>query len=137
MKQIKAVISLFILALYIIAISVIILCHAKGIKDLEETIKSFILVISIISIALAVERLPEEHESVFAKFYGTDRWDNNLWRARSEEVLVCIEYDDGSRSVTTSFTLDGKWHIARRRVLHDFKVIAWMPLPKPMKEEEK
>lgn len=83
------------------------------------------------------ERLPEEHESVFAKFYGTDRWDNNLWRARSEEVLVCIEYDDGSRSVTTSFTLDGKWHIKRRRVLHDFKVIAWMPLPKPMKEEEK
>lgn len=83
------------------------------------------------------ERLPEEHESVFAKFYGTDRWNNNLWRARSEEVLVCIEYDDGSRSVTTSFTLDGKWHIERRRVLHDFKVIAWMPLPKPMKEEEK
>ena len=83
------------------------------------------------------ERLPEEHESIFAKFYGTDRWDNNLWRARSEEVLVCIEYDDGSRSVTTSFTLDGKWRIERRRVLHDFKVIAWMPLPKPMKEEKK
>lgn len=83
------------------------------------------------------ERLPEEHESVFAKFYGTDRWDNNLWRARSKEVLVCIEYDDGSRSVTTSFTLDGKWRIERRRVLCNFKVIAWMPLPEPMKEEEK
>lgn len=54
MKQIKAVISLFILDLYIIAIFGIILCHAKGIKDLEETIKSFILVISIISIVLAV-----------------------------------------------------------------------------------
>lgn len=83
------------------------------------------------------ERLPEEHESVFAKFYGTDRWDNAFWRARSEEVLVCIEYDDGSRSVTISVTLDGKWHIERRRVLHDFKVIAWMTLPEPMKEEEK
>lgn len=82
------------------------------------------------------ERLPEEHESIFARFYGTDRGDN-LWRTRSEEVLVCIEYDDGSRSVTTSFTLDGKWRIERRRVLHDFKVIAWMPLPEPMKEEEK
>lgn len=54
MKQIKAVISLFILALYIIAILVIMLCHAKGIKDFEETIKSFILVISIISIVLAI-----------------------------------------------------------------------------------
>lgn len=54
MKQIKAVISLFILSLYIIAIFGIILCHAKGTKDLEETIKSFILVINIISIILAV-----------------------------------------------------------------------------------
>lgn len=54
MKQIKEVISLFILALYIIAISVIILCHAKGIKNLEETIKSLILAISIISTILAV-----------------------------------------------------------------------------------
>lgn len=52
--QIKAIISIFILALYIIAIFGIILGHAKGIKDLEETIKSFILVISIISIILAV-----------------------------------------------------------------------------------
>ena len=54
MKQIKAVISLFILDLYIIAIFGIILCHAKGIKDLEDTIESFSLVISIISIVLAV-----------------------------------------------------------------------------------
>ena len=54
MKQIKPVISLFILALYNIAMFGIILCRAKGIKDLEETIKSFILVISIISIVLAV-----------------------------------------------------------------------------------
>lgn len=53
MKQIKPVISLFILALYIIAIFGIVSCRAKGIKDLEETIKSFILVISIISIILA------------------------------------------------------------------------------------
>lgn len=83
------------------------------------------------------ERLPEEYESVLAKFYGTDQGIKALWRTRSKEVLVCIVYDDGSRSVTTSYTLDGKWHIERRRVLLDFKVIAWMPLPKPMKEEEK
>lgn len=81
------------------------------------------------------ERLPEEHESAFAKVYGTDQWNNALWRTRSNEVLVSIEYDDGNRTVTTSFTLEGKWRIERRRVLHDFKVIAWMPLPKPMKEK--
>lgn len=83
------------------------------------------------------ERLPKEYESAFAKYYGTDQWIKALWRTRSKEVLVCIVYDDGSRSVTTSYTLDGKWRIERRRVLHDFKVIAWMPLPKPIKEEEK
>lgn len=82
------------------------------------------------------EKLPEEHDSIFAKLYGTDRWDNNLWRARSEEVIVCIEYDDGSRSVTTSFTMDGEWRIERKRVLHDIKVIAWMPLPSPYKEQD-
>lgn len=52
--QIKAIISIFILSLYIVSIWAIILCHAKGLKDLEETIKSFILTISIISIVLAV-----------------------------------------------------------------------------------
>lgn len=83
------------------------------------------------------ERLPEEHDSAFAKVYGTDQWNNAFWRAKSKEVLVCIEYDDGSRAVTTSFTVDGKWYIKRRRVLRAFKIIAWMPLPEPMKEEEK
>lgn len=82
------------------------------------------------------ERLPEEYESAFAKYYGTDQWNNSLWRAKSKEVLVSIEYDDGHRTVTTSFTINGEWRIERRRVLHDLKVIAWMPLPAPYKGEE-
>lgn len=81
------------------------------------------------------ERLPEEYESVFAKAYGTDQLNNALWRTRSKEVLVSIEYD-GHRTVTTSFTMEGKWHIERRRILHDLKVIAWMPLPKQYEEKE-
>lgn len=83
------------------------------------------------------ERLPEEHESAFAKYYDTDQWNNALWRTKSKEVLVSIKHNSGNRTVTTSCTMDGKWLIERRRVLHDLKVIAWMPLPKPMKEEEK
>lgn len=82
------------------------------------------------------ERLPEEYESAFAKYYGTDQWNNTLWRAKSKEVLVCFEYVDGSRSVRPSFTMDGKWNIERKRVLHDLKVIAWMPMPEPYKENE-
>lgn len=34
------------------------------------------------------ERLPEEHESVFAKLYGTDLWNNNLWRTRSKAIYI-------------------------------------------------
>lgn len=83
------------------------------------------------------ERLPKEYESAFAKYYGTDQWNNSLWRAKSKEVLVSIEYDDGHRTVTTSFTMDGEWRIERRRVLHDLKVIAWMPLPKSYGGERK
>lgn len=83
------------------------------------------------------ERLPEEHDSILAKLYGTDQWNNALWRTKSKEVLVSIKYNRGNRAVTTSCTMDGKGLIERRRVLHDLKVIAWMPLPDPMKEEEK
>ena len=83
------------------------------------------------------ERLPEEHDSAFAKLYGTDRWGNNLWRARSEEVLVTLEYEDGIRTVKSSHTTDGKWWIEKETTLSKFKVIAWMPMPEPMKEEEK
>lgn len=82
------------------------------------------------------ERLPKEYESAFAKYYGTDQWNNSLWRAKSKEVLVSIEYDDGHRTVTTSFTMDGEWRIERRRVLHDLKVVAWMPMPEPYEENQ-
>lgn len=82
------------------------------------------------------EKLPEEHDSIFAKLYGTDRWDNNLWRARSEEVLVTLEYEDGIRTVKSSHTTDGKWWIEKKTTLSKFKVIAWMPMPEPYKENE-
>lgn len=81
------------------------------------------------------ERLPEEHESIFAKLYGTDRWDNNLWRARSKEVLVTIEYEDGARTVKSSHTTDGKWVIEKKAKFSKCKVIAWMPFPEPYKEK--
>ena len=104
--------------------------HALCLQELVDKADSFKWI-------PVTERLPEEYESAFAKYYGTDQWNNALWRVRSKEVLVSIKYDNGHRKVTTSYTMDGKWYIERRRVLHDLKVIAWMPLPKPMKEEEK
>lgn len=80
------------------------------------------------------EMLPGEHDSVFADLYGTDKWDSKLWRKVSNRVLVTIKYDDGARIVKESYTCDGKWADEKRSI--NCKVVAWMPLPEPMKEEE-
>lgn len=82
------------------------------------------------------EKLPDEHDSIFAKLYGTDKWDNMLWRTRSKEVLVTIEDENGARTVKSSHTTDGKWWIEKKTTLSKFKVIAWMPMPEPYKENE-
>lgn len=82
------------------------------------------------------ERLPEEHDSAFAKLYGTDKWSNALWRTQSKEVLVTIEHESGIRSVTESYITDGKWTLGKRATLSKYKVVAWMPLPNPYKEKE-
>ena len=80
------------------------------------------------------EKLPDEHDSIFARLYGTDKWNDALWRTWSMEVLVTIEYEDGTRSVTSSYTTDGKWKVEKIVKLRKCKVVAWMPLPKPYKD---
>lgn len=81
------------------------------------------------------ERLPEEHDSAFAKLYGTDKWTSTLWRTTSNIVIATIKYNDGTVIVKEAFTRDGEWTVEKRNT--NCKVIAWMPLPEPMKEEEK
>ena len=82
------------------------------------------------------ESLPDVHDSIFAKLYGTDKWDDTFWRTKSKEVLVTIEYENGARTVKSSHTTDGKWWIEKETTLSKFKVIAWMPMPEPYKENE-
>ena len=81
------------------------------------------------------ERLPEEHDSIFAKLCETDVLNDMLWRTRSKEVLVTIEYENGERTVKSSHTTDGKWWIEKETTLSKFKVVAWKPLPKSYKEK--
>lgn len=82
------------------------------------------------------EKLPDEHDGIFAKFYGTDKWDDVFWKTQSKEVLVTVEFEYGIRSVASSYTTDGKWEIEKRVKLKKCKVVAWMPLPEPYKENE-
>ena len=80
------------------------------------------------------EGLPKEHRSIFAKWFGTDKWNSNLWRTSSNRVLVTVKYDDGTRLVKESHTHDGEWTVEKKNI--NCKVIAWMSLPKPYKGEE-
>lgn len=80
------------------------------------------------------EGLPKEHRSIFAKWFGTDKWNSNLWRTSSNRVLVTVKYDDGTRLVKESHTHDGEWMVEKKSI--DCKVVAWMPFPEPYKEKE-
>lgn len=73
------------------------------------------------------ERLPEEHDSMFAKFKGTEKWDSAMFEKISDDVNVTVEFENGKRKTKTLYTVDGKWNGGQRGV--KFKVIAWQPLP--------
>lgn len=81
------------------------------------------------------ERLPEEHDSMFTKFKGTDKWDNAMFEKKSDEVNITYELEDGTRKTGTSYTLDGKWKIEKENRIVKKKVIAWCPLPDGYKGE--
>ena len=77
----------------------------------------------------AAEKLPEEHESIFARFYGTKSWMPGMFCMVSDTVIAAVLYEDGKRTVKAMHTQDGKWHhpgmVGIKEVTH------WMPMPLP------
>lgn len=82
------------------------------------------------------ERLPEEHDSIFAKWKGTVKWNPAMFEKTSDEVLVTISDVGGKGTTRTAHTLDGKWSCDLLKWNASYKVIAWMPLPEPYRGEE-
>lgn len=80
------------------------------------------------------DRLPEEHDSMFAKLKGTDKWSDAMFEKISDDVNVTVEFEDGTRKTMTLHTNDGKWNTNNRIV--KFNVIAWQPLPEQYKESD-
>jgi len=73
------------------------------------------------------EDLPEERESIFNKFFGTDRWREAMFRRISDDVITKIVFDDGTCKTCLSHTTDGKFPNKYKNI-HKFqecKVIAW------------
>jgi hypothetical protein len=75
---------------------------------------------------------PEEHDSIWAKLYGTKSWQPGLFRKCSYDVLACVEKKDESRRVISIRTYDGKWD---HNKLNEETVICWQPMPQPPKGE--
>ena len=74
------------------------------------------------------DRMPEEHETIFAKFKGTDKWSPAMFAQSSEDVRVVIVFADGTRRVSHSHTIDGKWECEKSPVKRT--VTHWMPNPR-------
>ena len=79
------------------------------------------------------ERLPEEHESIFAKVYRTERWEPLMFLNVSDDVLVVVKYENGETKVKTTHTTDGEWRLIS--IYGAKEVTHWMPLPSPPSTE--
>lgn len=82
------------------------------------------------------ERKPEERESMFAKFYGTDKFKPGImFRTHRHNLLFTLEHH-GERFVAEGRMLDGKPMCSYLIIHNDAQVIAWMPFPEPFEEED-
>lgn len=79
------------------------------------------------------QRLPEEHDSIFAKFKGTDNWKRGMFKKTSKYVIATVAFDDGTVLVEQAHTTDGIWR-TDKKVLGG-TVVAWMDYPEPYKED--
>lgn len=108
--------------------------YARAMEYVIDTIRSHMNKVAEDWIPVE-ERLPEEHDSIFANFNGTENWKLGMFEKRSDNVDVIIELEDGTRKTTMSYTLDGKWKIEKELGLVKKKVVAWRSLPKLAKIE--
>ena len=60
------------------------------------------------------QRLPEEHDSIFAKFKGTDNWKRGMFEKTSKYVIATVAFDDGTVLVEQAHTTDGIWRTDKK-----------------------
>lgn len=77
--------------------------------------------------------MPKEHPSIFAPYYGTEKWNRAMWRNESDRVLVAIRFPDGTCTVDKGRLQDGVWKTGVSPVLPQ-EVTHWAMWPEPPKE---
>ena len=77
------------------------------------------------------KRLPEEYNSIFAKYKGTDKWDDAMYEKISGTVNVTVVDENGKGVTTYAHTTDGNWSCDLLECNKAYKIVAWQPLPAP------
>lgn len=73
------------------------------------------------------EKMPEEHDSIFAKFKGTCDWKKGMFEKTSRYVIAKVVYNDGTVLAERAHTTDGTWRT--EKPILGGKVVAWQPFP--------
>lgn len=79
--------------------------------------------------------MPEEKDSIFAKFKGTEKWKRGMFEKRSANVIVTVKSGEETRFCMEARTIDGRWS-AEDPLLREWKIIAWRKFPEPYKEKD-
>lgn len=81
------------------------------------------------------DRLPPEHDTIFAKLKGTAQWKPGMFATQSEDVRVVFRFEDGTRKVGHNHTIDGVWDCEKPNRYPKRTVTHWCENP-PLPEEE-
>ena len=80
------------------------------------------------------DRLPPEHDTIFAKLKGTEQWKPGMFEKQSEDVRVVFRFEDGTRKVGHNHTIDGVWDCEKPNRYPKRTVTHWCENP-PLPEE--
>ena len=75
------------------------------------------------------EGMPKEHDSIFKKLMGSDKWGPGMFERLSDDVIVAVKFADGTRRSGFARTKDGIW--AGLSSIGCPVVTHWMPMPEP------
>lgn len=81
------------------------------------------------------DRLPPEHDTIFAKLKGTDKCRDAMFEKQSEDVRVVFRFEDGTRRVGHSHTVDGVWECEKPNKYPKRTVTHWCENPTLPEEE--
>lgn len=99
----------------------------ETVRELEENLSGWIP---------CSDRLPEEHDSIFAKFKGTDKWNNAMFEKISDVVNVTVADEKGKGTTTHAHLVDGKWKCDLLGCSKSYRITHWQPLPEPYLQKE-